>query len=113
MNDLPEERNWRQPTYPEITHAQWAVLSAMTDQRCEHMMEAMDFYADLSPEAKNFLKSADKNKISELEDNLNFFHTSKAIWRFVYIGGGMLVGGFVLFGQFWKTFGDYFTIKVK
>jgi hypothetical protein len=97
------------PVFPQITRAQWAVLSAWTDQRCENMMEAADFVADLSPEAKAFLKSADKEKVEQLNANLDFYSTSKAIWKFLWIGGSMLVGVATL----WKTLGDYITVKIK
>lgn len=99
----PSRSGHRYPAYPQITRAQWAVLSAMTDQRCEHMMEAMDFVADLSPEAKAFLKTADKEKIDQLNDNMHFYSASKTIWKFLWIGGGVVVAGL----QAWKTFGDY------
>ena len=46
--------------FPEITPAQWAVLQAMTDQRCANFMEAMDFIADLKTETKDALMQADK-----------------------------------------------------
>lgn len=101
------------PAYPQITRAQWAVLSAMTDQRCEHMMEAMDFVSDLSPEAKDFLRKADKKKIKELNSNLEFFATSRAVWKFLMIGGAMLVSIVVGISQLWKAFGEHFTIKFK
>lgn len=97
------------PTYPHITRAQWAVLSAWTDQRCENMMEAADFISDLSPEAKKFLRDADKTKIEQLNSNLEFYATSKAIWRFFWIAGSVLVGGATL----WKTLGEYITVKLK
>lgn len=97
------------PVYPEITRSQWAILSAMSDQRCENMMEAMDFICDLSPEAKVFLKKADKDTIEKLEANMDFYAASKTIWKFIWIGGGM----FVAVLQAWKTFGDYITVKFK
>src|SRR5258708_20548384 len=103
----------RPPTYPEITEAQWAVLSAWTDQRCENMMEAADFVADPSPEAKKLLREADKEKIKQLNSNMEFFATSKAVWKFLWIGGGIIVGILVGAPQFWKTFGKYFTVKLK
>lgn len=99
----------RTPAYPEITRAQWAVLSAWTDQRCENMMEAADFVADLSPEAKAFFKSADKQKIERLNANIDFYASSRAIWKFFWIGGTMLIGGI----QIWKAFGDYISVKFK
>lgn len=97
------------PVYPHITKAQWAVLSMMTDQRCANMMEAVDFVADLSAEAKEFLKSADKVKIEKLNANLEFFATSKAVWKFLWIGGGMMMTVLAV----WKTLGDYITVKIK
>lgn len=97
------------PAYPEITRAQWAVLSAWTDQRCENMMESADFVADLSPAAKKFLREADEKKIKQLNANLEFYATSKAIWRFLWIGGSMLVGAATI----WKTLGEYITVKFK
>jgi hypothetical protein len=101
------------PEYPEISRAQWAVLSAWTDQRCEHMMEAADFIADLSPEAKDFLKGADKEKVKKLNEQLAFYSASKTIWRFLWIGGGVIVGIIVGATQVWKAFGEYFTVKFK
>jgi mannose/fructose/N-acetylgalactosamine-specific phosphotransferase system component IID len=103
----------RPPVYPEITRAQWAVLSAWTDQRCIHMMEAADFVADLSPEAKNFLKNADEKKIKELNANLEFFSTSRAVWKFIWIGGGILISLVIGISQFIKIAGDYITVKIK
>lgn len=46
--------------FPEITQAQWAVLSALTDQRCVNLLEAADFIADLPEETKNALMQGDK-----------------------------------------------------
>jgi mannose/fructose/N-acetylgalactosamine-specific phosphotransferase system component IID len=105
--------DYQPPIYPEITKAQWAVLAAMSDQRCEHMMEAMDFVSDLSPEAKDFLRTATKEKIEQLNNNMDFFANSKAVWRFLWIGGGILVAFIVGLSQIWKTFGEYFTLKIK
>lgn len=105
--DAPPDH--QHPNYPEITRAQWAVLSAWTDQRCENMMEAADFVADLSPEAKKFLRDADKQKIEQLNSNMEFYATSKAIWRFLWIGGSFLVGA----ATFWKVVGEYVTVKFK
>lgn len=111
---MPNHRNDDDgPVYPQITRAQWAVLLAMTDQRCEHMMEAMDFVADLSPEAKNFLKTADKSKIDELNSNLEFFATSRAVWKFIWIGGGIVISLVVAVSQLIKVMGDYLTVKFK
>lgn len=101
------------PQYPEITRAQWAVLSAWTDQRCEHMMEAADFIADLSPEAKEFLKGADGAKVKKLNEQLAFYSASKTIWRFLWIGGGMMTGLILGISKLWEAFGEHFTVKLK
>ncbi len=97
------------PVYPQLTKEQHAVLAAMTTQRCANWMEAMDFIADLSPEAKDFLKNADKEKIAELKASMDFHSASKTIWKFFWIGGTMLIGGL----QIWKAFGEYITVKFK
>jgi hypothetical protein len=103
----------RPPAYPEITRAQWAVLSAWTDQRCENMMESADFVADLSPAAKKFLKEADEKKIEQLNSNMEFFATSKAVWKFLWIGGATLFGLVVGISQLWEHISKYFKITLK
>jgi hypothetical protein len=108
-----DERPFHQPVYPEITRAQWAVLTAMSDQRCANMIEAMDFVADLSPEAKEFLQKADRKKIRQLNENMDFFAASRTIWKFLWIGGGSFVGVVLGAIHLWKTFGEYFSVKLK
>jgi hypothetical protein len=85
----------------------------MSDQRCEHMMEAMDFVSDLSVEAKEFLKGADKEKIERMNANLEFYASSKAVWRFFLIGGSILVSFIVGAAAIWKTVGEYVSVKFK
>jgi hypothetical protein len=107
------DKDFRQPKYPEITQEQWTVLQAMTPQGCANLLEARDFVADLSPEAKDWLKKADKEKIAELNSTISFNTSTKIIWRFFYIGGGMVVAAFVAVKMFWTTFGEIFTVKMK
>jgi hypothetical protein len=92
-----------------MSDVQKAFMVGMTDQRAANLWDAADFIADLSPEAKEWLRNADKKKIEQLNANLEFYVTSKAIWRFLWIGGSMLGGVLTL----WKTVGDYITVKIK
>lgn len=101
------------PVYPELSDAQWALLVSFTDQRCSNLMEAADFIADLSPEAKEFLRTADRKKIKALNDNTEFFATSKAVWKFLWIGGGGIIAVVIAISQLWKAIGDFFTFKMK
>jgi mannose/fructose/N-acetylgalactosamine-specific phosphotransferase system component IID len=93
----------------DLTDVQQAFWVGMTDQRAANIWDAADFIADLSPEAKEFLRKADKDKIKQLNANLEFYSTSRAIWRFLWIGGSVLVGAATL----WKTIGDYITVKIR
>jgi hypothetical protein len=96
MPNLPREGSGGRPHYPEITESQWALITALTDQRCNNILDAADFISDLSDEAKVFLKNADKAKIEQIVANLEFFATSKAVWKFLWfagLGDGFADGG--------------------
>ena len=107
------DKDFHQPKYPEITQEQWSVLQAMTPQGCTNLLEARDFVADLSPEAKKWLRMADKEKIDQLNSTINFNSSSKIVWRFFYIGGAMIFSAFVGFKVILMTFGEYFMVKIK
>lgn len=92
-----------------MTDVQKAFMVGMTDQRAANIWDAADFIADLSPEARAWLRGADKEKIEQLNANLEFYATSKAIWRFLWIGGSA-VGALL---TLWKTAGEYITVKFK
>lgn len=85
----------------------------MTHQRIATLLAAVEFYEDLSPEARTWLRKADKDKIDQLNSTLDFTHASKIIWKFIWVGGGMVVAAFVGFSSLWKTFGEYITVKFK
>jgi hypothetical protein len=101
------------PVFPQVTRSQWEVLSALTDQRCVNLMEAMDFVADLSPEAKHFLLKADKEKIDQLNDTMSSYINTRTVWRFLLIGGGVVVSFVTAASVFFRTFSEYITIKWK
>ncbi len=52
----------------EMTDVQRAFWHGLTDQRVAHIWDAADSYADLSSEAKEFLRNADKSTLKFLED---------------------------------------------
>lgn len=99
--------------HDELTDVQAAFIEGLTDQRVANMWAAADDWADLSPEAKEWLRRADKEKISLLNAQLNFYANSKVIWKFLLVGGGMLLTGFLSVAGVIKIFGDYFTVKFK
>lgn len=101
------------PVYPELTQAQWEVLSAFTDQRCANILESADFIHDLSPEAKEFLRTADKKKIKELNSNLDFMNAAGIIWKFIWVGGATAFGLFIGITQLWETISKYFKVVPK
>lgn len=51
----------------EMTDVQRAFWVGLTDQRVANMWEASDWIADLSPEAKDVLRNADKKTLKWLE----------------------------------------------
>ena len=96
-----------------LTDVQAAFIAGLTDQRVANIWLVADDWADLSPEAKAWLRRADKDKIDQLNSTIEFMNASKVIWKFLWVGGGMAVGAFVGFTAFWKAFGEFFTVKIK
>ena len=92
-----------------ITDVQRAFLKGMTDQRVANMWDAADFIADLSPDTKEFLRKADKQKIEQLDATLKFMNATGIIWKF------LLAGGVTVFGlaKAWEWLSQFFTVKLK
>lgn len=103
----------RRPVYPELTQAQWEVLSALTDQRCANILEGADFIHDLSEEAKEFLRKADKQKIRNLNSTLDSWNAAGIIWKFIWVGGATAFGLFVGITQFWDAVSKYLKVTLK
>lgn len=97
----------------DMTDVQAAFFGGLTDQRVANMWQAADDWADLSPEAKEWLRMADKKHIEKLNSTIEFMTASRTIWKFLWVGGGMAVAAFVGATQAWKAFGDIFTVKLK
>jgi hypothetical protein len=96
-----------------MTDVQAAFWGGLTDQRVANMWSVADDWADLSPEAKAWLRRADKEKIEQLNSTIEFMSASKIIWKFLWVGTGMAAAAFVGFTTFWKAFGEFFTVKIK
>jgi hypothetical protein len=111
--DEQESRAYRNPVYPKITRAQWVWLVAQTDQNCTDALDAVVFYKSLSKEARDFLRAADKTEIELIQSNLTFYSNSKIIWKFLWVGGGMLFAGLMGVLGFMKLFGEYISVKIK
>ena len=100
---MPPDNN--HPHFPEITRAQWAYLSALTDQRITNSLEAADFISDLSKEAKDFLRNSrpatltffKELRADEILELGNAIENARAFRR-----GGRLLrwGAITLFGTF-------------
>lgn len=93
----------------KITDVQRAFMEGMTDQRVANTWEAADFIADLSPETKEFLRKADKQKIEQLDATLKFMNATGIIWKFL-LAGGVTIFGFV---KAWEWLSQFFTVKLK
>jgi hypothetical protein len=95
--------------WDSLTDVQRAFLLGLTDQRVANMWAAADDWADMSPEAKAFLRTADKEKIKQLDSALRFMESTSVIWKF------LLATGITMFGlvQAWDWLAKYFTVKIK
>jgi len=97
----------------EMTDVQHAFWVGMTDQRVANMWEAAEFIADMSPEAKEFLRKADKRKIEELESTLRFMDASNIVLKFLWIGGATIFGAVIALSQAWDYLAKFFVVKIK
>jgi len=93
----------------DLTDVQAAFLKGMTDQRAANMWDAADFIADLSPDTKDFLRKADKQKIEQLDATLKFMNATGIVWKFL-LAGGVTIFGFV---KAWEWLSQFFTVKLK
>lgn len=94
----------------DATDVQKAFWKGLTDQRVANMWAAADDWADMSPEAKEFLRLADKKKIEQLERHIEFMNTASAVWKFLWVGGASLFAIFVGITQLWDWFSKHFKI---
>jgi len=97
----------------DMTDVQEAFLIGMTDQRAANIWDAADFIADLSPEARAFLRTADKKKIEQLDSTLRFMDATGIVWKFLWVGGATIFGLAVGISQAWEYISKYFTVKLK
>lgn len=95
---------------PDATDVQREFWKGLTDQRVANIWDAADFIADLSPEAREFLRRADKRKIRELDSYIAFMSAAGVIWKFFWVGGATLFGIFVAVTQLWDWFSKYIKI---
>jgi|GEM_PF-4896315 hypothetical protein len=96
-----------------LTDVQRAFWVGMTDQRVANMWEAAEFIADLSPDAKGWLRRADKEKIEELESTLQFYNNANIVRKFLMIAGGTIVGAIIAISTAWDWLSKIFIVKIK
>lgn len=88
-------------------------MRGMTDQRAANMWDAADFIAELSPEAREFLRGADKKKIDRVEAMLRFMDVTGIVWKFLIVGGATLFGALMGVLTLWQYIASHFTVKLK
>lgn len=86
-------------------------MVGMTDQRAANIWDAADFFADLSPEAREFLRRADKEKIDELEATLKFMKATGIVSKFLWVGGATIFGIVISITQAWDWLSKHLTLK--
>ena len=96
-----------------MTDVQEAFWIGMTDQRVANLWDAAEFVADLSPEAKEWLRHANKAKIEELESTLQFINNANVVRKFLMIAGATIFGGLIAVSQAWEWVSKFFLVKVK
>lgn len=101
------------PKYPEITQAQWEVLRALTDQRCTNLLASADFISDLDDAAKEFLRTADKEKIKELNDMIRFVQSVAVVGKFAWWGSASCLAIFLGITQLWDTISKYIKVTPR
>lgn len=97
----------------DLTDVQIAFLKGMTDQRAANVWAVADDWADLSSDAKEWLRGADKKKIEQLNSTIDFMNAAGIVWKFLWVGGATAFGLFIGATQLWKAIGEFFTVKIK
>ncbi len=103
----------KQPLPPDASDVQAAFWKGLTDQRVANMWDAADFIHDLSPEAKEFFRRADKKKIKQLESHIEFMTAAGVVWKFLWVGCVTAFGFFVGITQLWEMISKYLSVKIK
>ncbi|MBV5268992.1 MAG: hypothetical protein JZU55_02575 [Afipia sp.] len=94
----------------DATDVQKAFWKGLTDQRVANMWAAADDWADLSPEAKEFLRRADKKKIQQLNSHMEFMNAAGIVWKFLWVGGATIFAMFVGITQLWDWISKHIKI---
>lgn len=97
----------------DMTDVQVAFWRCLTDQRVANILAAADDWADLTPDAKEWLRGADKKKIEQLNSTIDFMNAAGIVWKFLWVGGATAFGLFIGATQLWKAIGEFFTVKIK
>jgi len=102
---------------------EWPQKHLMTQQMCKRHSGRVsptsasptcgtpaDFIHDLSPEAREFLRKADKWKIEQLESHISFMNAAGIVWKFLWVGAATLFAMFIGLNQIWDWFAKHFKI---
>ena len=103
----------------EMTDVQRAFWIGLTDQRVADIWDAAGFIADLSPEARDLLRNADKStmkflerarpeEISQLQRSIKLMEASKMITKVLWF---LLTGALLTLLDAWTKIAVFFKIK--
>jgi hypothetical protein len=106
----------------QMTDVQKAFWVGLTDQRIANIWEASDYIADLKPEAKDFLRNADKaalkwleraspEDIDQLQYSIRFMEASKLLGNLVWFVAAAFFGSLITLLIFWEKVSALFRVK--
>lgn len=112
---MPDKYERQQPVYPQLTQAQWAFLSTLTDQRCANLIETADFVSDLPEQTRDFLSKAKPTTLEWLQDlreeevvGLKAYLRLRSSTSYVAWAIGGIIGGIVAVITFWNAISPFF-----
>jgi hypothetical protein len=96
----------------DMTSVQEAFMVGLTDQRVANLWAAADDWAELSPDAKNLLRNADKttlkwleraspDDITQLQYSIKFMEASKLLGKVAWVTAAAICGGLITVLTLW------------
>lgn len=112
----PKAREWLAESLEHEqpdTDTQKAFWKLMTTQRIANIAQVADDWADMSPEAREFFRHADKRKIEQLDRTLGFMQAAGIIGKFLWICGATAFAIFIGFTQIWDAVSKWLKVSPK
>lgn len=87
---------------PFLNQAARAFLEQINERQVTNLVEAIEFYADLSPEVATWLRQLSKEEVALLSEGIKLVNSGKTVGRFFR---RLLVGAIAIF-LLMTQFGD-------